>query len=486
MRRLLGLLATLAIIAATAVGLGWAPGTARAAEFGADWQPVKRQIDDGKYYLQSDVTFTRPMQVFGTATIDLNGHTITFAPTGGANGYLYIGPAAHVTLQDSAGGGRIVGGTGRTQGPGGASWGGGIFIDSSKNGTTLVMTGGTIANCTATLGGGVAVGRGATFTMTGGSIESCSASSGGGVYVFASVPADATGGTFVMSGGTISGCSASNLGGGVQVNGDSATLTMSGTATISGNTVDTGDGSAIALLGTAGTMYADGGRVVGDLYLNAGRVTRSTTASDYTSLEGDVKIQSGSVDDTAKVPVSFDANGGSPRTSVLRAFKGQTLDSRPETPAKAGSAFMGWYLGDAPFDFDAPLTGPVNVGARWTSTISDATVSLEQDSFAYDGQPHAPVVSVSLPSGPLVEGRDYQLSGEVSATDAGTHTISVMGLGALGGTVDISWTITQADQTVTAEDVSTTYGDTGAAVSAMGIGALSYEVVQGGDVVTVD
>lgn len=76
------------------------------------------------------------------------------------------------------------------------SQGGGICITNNCN---LTISGGTITNCAAQLGGGVYFG-GNTFTMNGGSITNCKAGSGGGVLM--------SNGRFTMRGGEISDCTA--------------------------------------------------------------------------------------------------------------------------------------------------------------------------------------------------------------------------------------------------------------------------------------
>ena len=137
--------------------------------------------------------------------------------------------------------------------------GGGVYVGS---GSTMTMNGGTIKDCSATIGGGIyaagtvvlndgtisgckAVGRyrsgggiyidsSGSLTMGGGSIESCTASNwGGGVYAH---------GTFELTGGSITNCSALS-GGGIYI--DNATTTLDG-GTISNCKATRGGGVCIA------------------------------------------------------------------------------------------------------------------------------------------------------------------------------------------------------------------------------------------------
>jgi TolB-like protein len=97
-----------------------------------------------------------------------------------------------------------------------SSNGGGVFVYG-----TFTQSGGTISGNSATWGGGVYVDSSGTFTMSGGEISGNSAPWGGGVYVDSS-------GTFTMSGGEISGNSASSNGGGVFVSGRGTFTKQSG------------------------------------------------------------------------------------------------------------------------------------------------------------------------------------------------------------------------------------------------------------------
>ena len=130
--------------------------------------------------------------------------------------------------------------------------GGGVYINK---GTSLVLDGGTIRNCSARNGAGVYCNgtefrienggsviacsaaengggvcfQAGTMTMSSGSITNCSAKNGGGIYTANKL-------SLSMRGGSITGCSAVNAGGGIAVGGTSAKLLFSGTPTVMGNT----------------------------------------------------------------------------------------------------------------------------------------------------------------------------------------------------------------------------------------------------------
>ena len=73
--------------------------------------------------------------------------------------------------------------------------------------------------------------------------------------------------------------------------------------------------------------------------------------------------------------------------------------------------------------------------------ITSAMLSLDQDSFEYDGSSHAPVLTVKDGTTELSKDTDYTISGDTSKTDAGSYTISVTGKGGYTGTASIPWTI---------------------------------------------
>lgn len=200
----------------------------------------------------------------GTGTQNVHG-------TAYDGGGVHIAPSGKLTMN----GGSIVGCSASSSG----GRGGGVYIGTNYNRTDpksgeFIMNGGSIIGCTAGFGGGVAVDPWGKFTMNPGSeIRSCTAQySGGGVY---------NSGEFVMEDGTIQGCSASfnnNASGGV-LNEARCPFTMSG-----GIIEDNVENS--------GTMYADGGRITGNVTNGTnsglGKITGNNGATGETSFEGPV------------------------------------------------------------------------------------------------------------------------------------------------------------------------------------------------------
>ena len=73
--------------------------------------------------------------------------------------------------------------------------------------------------------------------------------------------------------------------------------------------------------------------------------------------------------------------------------------------------------------------------------IGTATITLASDSFLYDGTVRTvQIVSVVVGNQTLVLGTDYTASGD-SATDAGTYTLTITGMGNYSGTATKSWKI---------------------------------------------
>ena len=242
-------------------------------------------LTDGSYQLDGDVTVeSDSLEVKGTVTLDLNGHTLLFKdpelyypPEQGqvnAGIRVYNSDSSEsaakyaLTLCDTS---TAKTGTLNVWGESMAESGEGLFV--GQNGE-LTMTGGTITDSSGTnpwgIGIGIIEGR---VTMTGGKIENQTRC---GVTL--------AGGTFEMSGdAVISNCGGNNSGGGIWIGG--GTLTMTG-GTIRNCKATQGGGVYVG----AGTFNmsdgsiknckasADGSSAFGGGIYNAGRTTLSGTA----------------------------------------------------------------------------------------------------------------------------------------------------------------------------------------------------------------
>ena len=199
----------------------WTLGEVERADSSSGDKEEGYALSEGTYYLGTDLKLNgTPILIGGDVKLCLNGHTIDQAYRSGAISSLIrvVGKNAHLTLTDCVGGGKLTGGQY-----------GGVDV---FGGCTLDMFGGTITDNK--IQGGVIVGQAGVFNMYGGSIMKNTASSGGGVY---------NGGTVNMYGGEISGNKATTFGGGVYVaesygHYQGGILTVSGSAKITGNTVD--------------------------------------------------------------------------------------------------------------------------------------------------------------------------------------------------------------------------------------------------------
>lgn len=250
-------------------------------------------LTDGSYQLDGDVTVeSDSLEVKGTVTLDLNGHTLLFKdpelyypPEQGqvnAGIRVYNSDSSEsaakyaLTLCDTS---TAKTGTLNVWGESMAESGEGLFV--GQNGE-LTMTGGTITDSSGTnpwgIGIGIIEGR---VTMTGGKIENqtrCGVTLAGGTF---EMSGDAVisncggnnsgggiwigGGTLTMTGGTISNCTAQQ-GGGVYVD-DSSTFNMNG-GSIANCTAVNGGNSVFVMSGTGGKFTMTDGTVDGSVTLH--------------------------------------------------------------------------------------------------------------------------------------------------------------------------------------------------------------------------
>ena len=92
---------------------------------------------------------------------------------------------------------------------------------------------------------------------------------------------------------------------------------------------------------------------------------------------GTVGIQSGTIEDSAKVTVTFDSdNGGT--VQEQKVLRGQTV-SEPTAPTKAGYSFEGWYNGDTKYDFTGAVTENTTLTARWKDSVNPVITGVVND-----------------------------------------------------------------------------------------------------------
>ena len=103
-----------------------------------------------------------------------------------------------------------------------------------------------------------------------------------------------------------------------------------------------------------GTIWVLGGHVA----ITGGQFTRVYLASD----SADLSVTGGTF------AVRFDTDGGSVIEPTM--VKHSHTVRPPSDPEKSGHTFTGWYLGDAPYDFDTPVNAPLTLTARWEEVPS--------------------------------------------------------------------------------------------------------------------
>lgn len=129
------------------------------------------------------------------------------------------------------------------------------------------------------------------------------------------------------------------------------TVTDCGTDGNIGELEQTGQNSGLVMYNSkisSGIFYGE--------IVNNGTITGGTF---YGTVSG-----SGTVDDSAKVEVIFDTDGGS-AVDIQKILRGQKA-ATPTAPAKAGYTFDRWMDGSTAFDFATPIIKEITLKAKWT------------------------------------------------------------------------------------------------------------------------
>ena len=347
-RRLLPILMTLVLVCALPIWAAFVTSgdvtnplvcTAGATELTLQGMIDKANAGD-TITLNSNTEIAATLQITKNLTLDLNGYVLKM---GGTGRVIHITSSAEVEIKDG---------------------------ESNRAHTgeyAALPAGGVITGGKAESGGGILLDGGCTLKLTGGCITDCRATDTGG--------------------------------GGVDLRGSTAILYISGTARIENCTA--GEMWGANAIFNSGTMYADGGTVDGTVN-NQGTIKRSEGTADMDmtvfnkavynragkSIEAGIykgtvenrgsitggTFYGGVTDDGGTIrggtfAVTFDRGDGTKTEPTLVEWNGKV--SRPTSdPEKSGHTFVGWYLGDALYDFNTPVNAPLTLTARWEEVPS--------------------------------------------------------------------------------------------------------------------
>ena len=305
--------------------------------------------------LTNNIDIDAVLHVTSTLTLDLNGCTLRMTGTGSV---LKVSGRATLTIQDSSaeGTGTITGGN--------AVDGGGVYVDDYA---ALKMTGGCITGCHASYGGGGIRSSGNLYMSGTAKIEKCTSNWGSDDAIWNKegvIYAD--GGTvdgMVNSQGTITCSNGTNANAAtvfnktVYLRGSKYTKRCIEAGTYNGTVENTG-----SIIG--GTFYGTVRNQKNSMGLNiTGSVTGGTFYGPIVNEVGPGQVTGGTF------AVRFDTGDGTKPEPTLVPWNGKV--PRPMSdPEKSGHTFIDWYLGDALYDFNTPVTAPLTLTARWEKVPS--------------------------------------------------------------------------------------------------------------------
>ena len=316
---------------------------------------IDAAADNATITLDSNTEIAATLQITKNLTLDLNGCTLRMTGDGSV---LKVSGRATLTIQDSSaeGTGTITGGN--------AVDGGGVYID---NNATLKMTGGCITGCHASYGGGGIRSSGNLYMSGTAKIEKCTSNWGSDDAIWNKegvIYAD--GGTvdgMVNSQGTITCSNGTNANAAtvfnktVYLRGSNQTTRCIEAGTYNGTVENTGSI-------TGGTFYGTVRNQKNSMGLNiTGSVTGGTFYGPIVNEVGPGQVTGGTF------AVRFDTGDGTKPEPTLVEHNRTVL--RPTSdPEKSGHTFIDWYLGDAPYNFDTPVTAPLTLTAKWEKVPS--------------------------------------------------------------------------------------------------------------------
>ena len=357
-RRLLPMMMTLVLVCALPIWAAFVTSgdvtnplvcTAGAAELTLQEMIDKANAGD-TITLKYNTDIAATLQITKNLTLDLNGHVLKMTGDGSV---LKVSGRATLTIQDSsaAKSGTITGGN--------AEYGGGVYVD---NNATLKMTGGCITGCHASGGGGGIYSYENLYMSGTAKIEKCTSNGGSDDAIWNRERCN-----IYADGGTVDG-TVNNQGTIRRSEGAAAETVFNGTvynrsagkieAGIYNGTVEN-NGTI-----TGGTFYGAVMIRKGSLsWVSTGSISGGTFYGSIVNEAGPEQVTGGTF------AVRFDTGDGTKPEPTLVEHNRTVL--RPTSdPEKSGHTFVGWYLGDALYDFNTPVTAPLTLTAKWEKNPS--------------------------------------------------------------------------------------------------------------------
>ena len=103
------------------------------------------------------------------------------------------------------------------------------------------------------------------------------------------------------------------------------------------------------------------------------------------------------------------------------------------------------------------VTKKVNVTIR-PKPIDDVSLTLDKDSFTYNGGEQKPTITVKMNDADLVENTDYTVTNLTDMTNVGTKEIKIKGMGNFNGEKTVSYRIDKATVKVKPKNITKIYG----------------------------
>ena len=335
-----------------------------------DETTLKAAVEKGEsVILMQDIEISSRLEVKQSLTLDLNGYVLKMSGTGGVIRIKKYAEYAVVEVEIKDGmpgrvhtggyaalpaGGVITGGNAYVDNN---DQGGGIFLDG---GSTLKLAGGCITGCHASYGGGIRS-FGELYISGTAKIENCTSKWGSDDAILS------TAGNIYADGGTVDG-TVNNQGTIKHSNGVTA-VTVFKKAVYNQTKKIIEDGIYKGTVENTGTIT--GGTFCGGVTIRKGYWGWESTGSiSGGTFYGSIVNEAGPEQVTGGTfAVTFDRGDGTKTGPELVPWNDKV--PRPTSdPEKSGHTFVGWYLGDALYDFDTPVNAPLTLTARWKEVPS--------------------------------------------------------------------------------------------------------------------